>query len=130
MERRAINPWNWQAHFGFVQANEVREAQRILIISGQTAIDGNGHVVAARDMAGQVRVALDNLETVLQEADMSLQNLVRLTFYTVDMDRFLAEASEVLASRLAEVEYAASYLGITRLAFPDLLVEIEATAIA
>jgi enamine deaminase RidA (YjgF/YER057c/UK114 family) len=130
MDRRAINPWNWQAQFGFVQANEVREAQRILIISGQTAIDGNGHVVAARDMAGQVRVALDNLETVLQEADMSLQNLVRLTFYTVDMDRFLAEASEVLASRLAEVEYAASYLGITRLAFPDLLVEIEATAIA
>ncbi len=130
MERRAVNPWNWQAQFGFVQANEVRAAQRILIISGQTAIDGNGHPVVAADMAGQTRVALDNLETVLEEAGMGFQNLVRLTFYTVDMDQFLIEASEVLASRLAEVEYATSYLGVTRLAFPDLLIEIEATAIA
>jgi enamine deaminase RidA (YjgF/YER057c/UK114 family) len=130
MERRAINPWTWQQQFGFVQANEVRQPQRILFVSGQTSLDAAASVAAVGDMRGQVVAALDNLETVLRQAEMSFANLVRLTFYATDMDRFLAEAPEVLAQRLAGVEYATTYLGVTRLAMPDLLIEIEATAVA
>jgi enamine deaminase RidA (YjgF/YER057c/UK114 family) len=130
MERRAVNPWTWQDQFGFVQANEVRRPERMLIVSGQTSLDANANVVASGDMRGQVEAALDNLETVLQQADMSFANLVRVTFYATDMDRFLAEAPEVLARRLAGVQYATTYVGVVRLAFPDLLVEIEATAVA
>jgi enamine deaminase RidA (YjgF/YER057c/UK114 family) len=130
MERRHINPWTWQDQFGFVQANELRNAERILVISGQTAIDGNGNVLSAGDMAGQVTACLDNLETVLRQSGMSVENLVRAIFYTTDMDRFLAEAHEALGTRLANVRYATTYLGVSRLAFPELLVEIEATAMA
>jgi enamine deaminase RidA (YjgF/YER057c/UK114 family) len=130
MERRAVNPWTWQQQFGFVQANEVRQPQRVLFVSGQTSLDAEANVAAVGDMRGQVVAALDNLETVLQQAEMSFANLVRLNFYATDMDRFLAEAPEVLAQRLAGVEYATTYLGVTRLAMPDLLIEIEATAFA
>ena len=42
MERRIINPWTWQDAFGFVQANEVRGVQRVLICSGQTSMDAGG----------------------------------------------------------------------------------------
>ncbi len=129
MERRAVNPWTWQQQFGFVQANEIRQPQRLLVISGQTSLDADANVTAVGDMRGQVEAALDNLETVLQQADMSLANLVRVNFYSTDMDRFLEESHEVLAQRLAGVEYVTTYLGVARLVLPDLLVELEATAV-
>jgi 2-iminobutanoate/2-iminopropanoate deaminase len=37
MERTVINPWTWQDQYGFVQANEVRGAQRVLYCAGQAA---------------------------------------------------------------------------------------------
>ena len=36
-DRRVINPWSWQDQFNFVQANEVRDMQRMLICAGQTS---------------------------------------------------------------------------------------------
>jgi hypothetical protein len=41
MRRRAINPWTWQDAFGYVQANEISGAQRVLICSGQLATEGS-----------------------------------------------------------------------------------------
>ena len=130
MERRIINPWTWQDQFGFVQANEVIGAQRYLICSGQTSVDADGNPVHAGDMAGQLNQALDNLETVLREAGLNLSNVVRLNIYTTDVDRFF-EAYEAAARRLAEsgCRFASTLLGVQRLAFPELLVEIEATAV-
>ena len=62
MERRVINPWTWQDQLGFVQANELKGAQRVLLCSGQTSVDDDGNPVNPSDMAGQVNKALDNLE--------------------------------------------------------------------
>ena len=39
MDRRVINPWTWQDQFGFVQANEVSNGQRVLFCAGQTSVD-------------------------------------------------------------------------------------------
>ena len=85
----------------------------------------------AGDMRAQVSLALDNLETVLEQAGLNLSNVMRLTYYTTDVDRFL-EASDVLGSRLAKFgcKPAATLLGVVRLATPDTLVEFEATAVA
>jgi enamine deaminase RidA (YjgF/YER057c/UK114 family) len=76
-------------------------------------------------------LSIDNLEAVLGEAGMSLANLVRLNIYTTDVD-LLFQHYGVLASRLgaAGVAPAATLLGVTRLAIPTLMVEIEGTAVA
>jgi enamine deaminase RidA (YjgF/YER057c/UK114 family) len=129
MERRAINPWKWQDNFGFVQANEVTGAQRTLICSGQTSVDENGTPVHAGDMAAQVNQALDNLETVLKAAGMKLENVVKTTVYTTDMDAFIG-ASMANQARTASTKFASTLIGVTRLAFPALMVEIEAIAVA
>jgi enamine deaminase RidA (YjgF/YER057c/UK114 family) len=131
MERRIINPWTWQDNFGFVQGHEVTGGQRVLYCAGQTSTDADGRTVHADDMAGQLRKALDNLETVLEQAGMELSNVVRLNMYTTDVDRFLA-AFHVAIERFNEkgCRPAATLLGVTRLAFSDLLLEIEATAVA
>ena len=65
MERRAVNPWTWQDQFAFVQANEVRGAERVLLVAGQASVDGEGRPLHPGDMRAQLGQALDNLETVL-----------------------------------------------------------------
>ena len=130
MDRRVINPWTWQDQFGFVQANDVSGVQRTLICSGQASVDADGNAAHAGDMAGQINQALDNLETVLREAGFKISDVMRLNYYTTDVDGFL-EAAEVAGRRLGEsgCRAASTLLGVTRLAYPELLVEIEATAV-
>ena len=131
MERRVINPWTWQEQFGFVQANEVSGVQRTLVCSGQTSVDADGTPTHAGDMAAQVSGALDNLETTLSQAGFKLADVVRLNYYTTDVDAFF-ETAPTWGQRLAEAgcRPASTLLGVSRLAFPELLVEIEATAMA
>jgi len=131
MERNAINPWTWSVAFGFNQGELVDGGTRVLFCAGQTSVDGNGAPQHPDDMAAQLALAADNVEAVLREAGMSLSNVVRLNFYTTDVDAYLANAS-VLGDRLAAagVAPAGTLLGVARLAFPELMVELEATAVA
>ncbi|MGH3145107.1 MAG: RidA family protein [Rubrobacter sp.] len=131
MERRSVNPWTWQDQAGYVQANEVNGSQRTLYCAGQTSVDDEGSPLHPGDMRAQITQAMDNLEVVLREGGFELSDVVRLNYYTTDLDAFF-EAYDALVSRLAEAgcRPAGTLLGVARLAFPELLVEIEATAVA
>ena len=130
MERRKINPWAWQNEFGFSQAIEVSGGNRVLYCAGQTSVDAKGRPVHVGDMRGQINMAFENLGTVLKAAGFSLGEVVRLNYYTTDVGSLLA-AHEVVAKRLAEADCqpSSTLLGVASLAFPELLVEIEATAV-
>jgi enamine deaminase RidA (YjgF/YER057c/UK114 family) len=131
MERRTVNPWAWQDEYGYVQANEVRGPQRILFCSGQTANDAEGRPLHAGDMRAQITLALDNLETVLRESGFGLADIMRLNIYTTDMDGFF-EHYDALITRLAEAgcRHTGTLLGVSRLAFPEMMIELEATAVS
>ena len=131
MEKKAVNPWTWQDHYGFNQAIEISGQQRTLICSGQTSVDSEGNPVHAGDMAAQIAQALDNLEAVLTKAGMTLKNVVRLNVYTTDMDACLASFG-VMAERLggAGCKQATTLLGVNKLFDPSIMVELEATAAA
>jgi enamine deaminase RidA (YjgF/YER057c/UK114 family) len=64
-------------------------------------------------MGAQLQLALDNLEAVLADADMTLANVVRPNVYTTDVDKLLKHWGSLP----------------TRLAAPPLLVLLEATAV-
>ena len=130
MERRTINPWRWQDDYGFAQAQEVVAGQRVLYCAGQTAMDAEGQPQHAGDMRAQLALALDNLETVLTAAGYSLSDVVRLNYYATDLDQLFAHY-EVVVERLAAVgcQPSGTLLEVSRLAFPELLIEIEATAV-
>lgn len=131
MERTAVNPVSWSAEMGFNQGEVVSGHTRTLYISGQTAMSGDGQPRHDGDMASQLALSLDNLEAVLGGADMSLANLVRLNVYTTNVDALFPHYG-VLASRLgaAGVAPTTTMLGVTRLAIPGQLVELEGTAVA
>jgi enamine deaminase RidA (YjgF/YER057c/UK114 family) len=131
MEKQVVNPWSWQDRAGFVQANAVTGAERVLYCAGQTSVDDEGTPVHAGDMEAQALKALDNLETVLAAAGFELSDVARLNVYVTDVDAYLSAAPSV-SGRLREAgcRQAATLLGVARLALPELLVEIEATAVA
>lgn len=131
VERTAVNPVTWSEEMGFNQGEVVSRHTRTLYISGQTAMSGEGKPQHDGDMAAQLTLSIDNLEAVLGEAGMSLANLVRLNVYTTDVDQ-LFQRYGVLAARLgaAGVAPTSTMLGVTRLAIPGQMVELEGTAVA
>ncbi|MEV8428855.1 RidA family protein [Streptomyces chartreusis] len=131
MERTAVNPVTWSVDLGFNQGELVSGHTRTLYISGQTAMSPDGKPQHDGDIAAQLTLGIDNLEAVLDEAGMSLADLVRLNVYTTDVD-LLFRHYGVLAARLgaAGVAPATTMLGVTRLAIPGQLVELEGTAVA
>ncbi len=131
MERTAVNPVTWSTEWGFNQGEVVAGHTRTLYCSGQTATGPDGEPRHDGDMAAQLALSTDNLEAVLSGAGMSLANLVRLNVHTTDVDLLLRHYG-VLASRLgaAGVAPTTTMLGVTRLAVPGQLVELEGTAVA
>ena len=115
--------------FGFSHA-ALQEGGRTLHLAGQVAWDAQCNVVGEGDVARQVEVALQNLSAVLAEASADAGNLVRLRTYIVDntpeklgivvgaINRFYAGATPAPNT----------VVGVSGLALPDFLVEIEATA--
>jgi enamine deaminase RidA (YjgF/YER057c/UK114 family) len=130
MERTSINPWSWSAKLGFDQAQLVEGHRRELICSGQDSVDADGNPEHPGDMAAQLGLALDNLEAVLAEADMTLANVIRLNAYATDVDELFKHWTS-LTDRFGTSDggFATSVLGVTRLAAPQLLVLLEATAV-
>jgi enamine deaminase RidA (YjgF/YER057c/UK114 family) len=129
MERTAVNPWSWSVKLGFDQAQLVEGHRRELICSGQDAVDANGNSQHPGDMAAQLGLALDNLEAVLADADMTLANVVRLNIYTTDVETLLQHFTSLTERFEGTGErFASTLLGVARLAAPQLLVALEATA--
>lgn len=131
VSRTAINPWPWSLEMGYNQGEVVSGPARTLFCAGQTSMSSAGQPQHIDDMAAQLALSLDNLEAVLREADMTLANLVRLNVYTTDVD-LLFQHYGVLSSRLgaARVAPTTTMLGVSRLAIPVLMVELEGTAVA
>lgn len=129
MQRTPINPWSWSLNLGYNQAEIISNAQRQLICAGQTAVDAEGQPQHLNDMRGQMALALENLEKILAAAEMDLGDITRLGIYVTDVDLAM-QHFDVVAQRLgaANVAPPMTLLGVTRLAVPGLMFEVEASA--
>jgi 2-iminobutanoate/2-iminopropanoate deaminase len=85
MQKTQINPWRWQDIYGFSQAWKVDGARSLILVSGQASISPEGTVMHQGDFRAQVRLTFENLNTTLNEADASLEDIVKLNVYLMDM---------------------------------------------
>jgi enamine deaminase RidA (YjgF/YER057c/UK114 family) len=122
-----INPHSWTIALGFDQAQLIEGHQRLLVCSGQDAVDADGSPQHPGDMAAQLELALDNLEAIVAAADMTLDNVVRLNIYTTDVDELINHHFPKINARFGNSRYATSVLGVTQLP-AQFLVMLEATA--
>lgn len=86
MSPNDVNPWDWSKAFGFSQAVEVSGVTRFLVCSGQTAVGADGSMPEASDMGAQVSQAFDNLRAVLDAAGLNAADVIRINYYTTDVD--------------------------------------------
>ena len=131
MEITTHNPTEWLTHFGRNHAVEGRGGERTLYLSGQTSSDFEGAPLHPGDLVAQFRTAWGELLKALESADMTPANLVRLNIYTLDVPTFM-EAAEQIIPIYAEsgAQICATLLGVRELYHPDILIEIEGTAVA
>ena len=127
MERKPINPSSWSTKLGFDQAELIGGHQRLLVCSGQDAVDADGNPQHPGDMTAQLEMALDNVEQIVAAAGMTLADIVRLNAYTTDVDELFKLFPRV-TNRFGESRFATSVLGVAHLP-AQLLVMMEATAV-
>ncbi|MFI7006635.1 RidA family protein [Streptomyces sp. NPDC050145] len=113
----------------------VGTGSRHVHVSGQIARRPDGTVVAPGDLAGQVAQALRNTATGLAGADATFSDVLRLTFYVTQwtpekIGDFMAGVEAVAGEiGLPTPLPPASLIGVDYLFEPDVLVEVEATAL-
>ena len=125
-----INPPELGTPPGYSQIVDV-SAGRIVFISGQTALDRDGHVVGKNDFAAQAAQVFRNLDVALRASGCTAANLVKLTVFLTDMDnlasyrearnRFFVTVTPPAAPAVTLVE-------VSKLYGPDFMIEIEAIA--
>ena len=83
------------------------------------------------DLVAQFRLAWSNLKDALAAAGMDPTNIVRLNMYTTDVDGFMAAAGQLVPIFAEDgCKPVGTLLGVTRLFEPEIMVELEATAVA
>lgn len=128
MEKRIINPWQWQDERSYVQAVEVKEVTGTLYCAGQAAVKADGQS-SNDDMKTQMLLALQNLEQVISEAGYECKGIVRLNVYTTSSEAFFSYF-DIFRDWIAkhDVKQALTLLEVPRL-FETLKVEFEATVV-
>lgn len=126
MPKQIINPSSMAPPTGYSHA--VKKSGSPVFISGQVALDGAGKLVGEGDVAAQTEQALRNLRTVVEACGGTLEDIVKITIFVTDASYRPAIAA-VRQRFFASGQYPAStYLVVSALAVPSLLVEVEAVA--
>ncbi|MFE6776725.1 RidA family protein [Streptomyces sp. NPDC057702] len=112
----------------------VATGSRLVSVAGQVAWDAEGATVGAGDLAAQVERCYLNVDTALAGVGASFADVVRLRVYVVDwtpdkMALFAAGVARAAATLGITPLPPGTLLGVAALAFPEHLVEVEATAV-
>nr|WP_271576378.1 RidA family protein [Bradyrhizobium sp. CCBAU 11361] len=123
-----LQPSGWPVPKGY--ANGMAAEGRIVVTGGVIGWDAEERL--ADGFVAQVRQALSNIAAILTEAGARPEHLVRLTWYVVDMDEYLANLKEL--GKAYRAIFGAHYpamalLQVVRLVEKAARVEIEATAV-
>ena len=116
----------WEPLAGYARAVQAGEA---VYVSGTTGTDPSGKVLSPGDVRAQTAQAIRNIENALKRLGLGLENVVRTRIFLTQMDRW-EEVASVHKESFGEIHPATSLVGVTRLVDPEMLVEIEADAIA
>ena len=115
----------WEAIVGYSRAVRVGN---MVEVAGTTAVDGQGVIVGAGDAATQTRFILQKIAAALHEAGASMDDVVRTRMFVTDITQWEA-IGRAHGEVFGDIRPAASMYQIVALIEPELLVEIEATAI-
>ena len=109
----------------FSHIGEIGPNARVFHLAGQTGTGPDGTI--GEDIEEQVRLVYRNIKTVLTECGMGFENLAKITVYLTSPD-FVEIHRAIQKEALEGIVPASTLLIVSRLARPQLLVEVEAVA--
>jgi len=125
-----LNPPSVSSPKGYSHAVQVDLGTcRMLIISGQVAIDSKGNLVGKGDFAKQSEQAFQNIKNIVENAGGTMDNVVKLGFYILDVNQIQTLRSVRDKFINTKSPPASTLVQVSKLFRDDVLVEIEATAI-
>jgi enamine deaminase RidA (YjgF/YER057c/UK114 family) len=127
-DHQTLLPPGWPRPSGY--ANGIAAQGRMVFTGGLIGWDSSGTLVS-RDIAGQFRQLLQNILAVLAEAGAGPEHLVRMTWYILDREEYLANLKDLGAiyrEVIGKVYPAMAVVEVRGLIEPGARLEIEATA--
>lgn len=112
----------------YSQAIKVTGAETILFISGQVDYDAKGAVGHPGDIAAQARAVYTALKAQVEAAGGTMASIVKINTYLVDV-RHRTEVAAVREEFFGKKTPASTLVGVTALAMPGWLIEVEAIAV-
>lgn len=106
---------------------EIAPGARTLYVAGQ--VGWNADKSVPEGITAQTELLFSNLQAVLRSASMDLSNIVKMTIFLVNPFDFLG-FGEVRVGIMGDVRPASTLVYVKQLIRPELLVEIEVTAVA
>ena len=131
-ERTTINPQGVPAPIGAYSAVVQANCSRVAYLAGQVALNAEGELVGAGDVAAQTKQVFQNLGAALEGIGASFSDVLEFTSYLVGREAvqpFIAARSEIFPTLFPNGDYPANtLLVISGLVREDLLVEVKAIA--
>ena len=114
----------WEDKVGYSRAVKVDD---VIEISGTTAVNGS-EVVAVGNPYAQTKFIIEKFSSILEEAGSSLKDIVRVRIYVCDISDW-EKVGKAFYEFFKDIKPAATMIEVNSLIDPQLLVEMEATAI-
>jgi enamine deaminase RidA (YjgF/YER057c/UK114 family) len=115
----------WEPRVGYARAVQAGD---VVYVSGTTGTDPSGKVLSPGDAYAQTVQAIRNIESALQRLGLGLEHVVQTRIYVTQIDNW-QDVAKAHSESFGEIHPATSIIGIARLIDPEMLVEIEATAV-
>ncbi len=104
------------------------EGKRLIVVSGQLAWDKNGAVVGKSDMRTQFRQVCENIKEALAASGATWSDVIKTNTYVTNMDEFF-KCTDIRQEYFGPGNPTSTTIEVTRLAHPDMWIEIEAMAV-
>jgi enamine deaminase RidA (YjgF/YER057c/UK114 family) len=124
--RELINPGELHPAPGFSHI-AVAKGRRIVFLAGQVALGQDFSIIGENDLGAQTEAAMRNLKCALDAVGATFEDVVRRTIYTTEPTEFQTITEAIEKVQASSEHPAQTIAGVTGLALPGLLIEIEAT---
>lgn len=125
-----VNPSTVSIPKGYSHAAEIDLGTcKMLIISGQVAIDSKGNLVGKGDFNKQAEQVFQNIKNIVESGGGNMNNIVKLGFYVLDVNQ--APTLRLIRDKFVNIKRppASTLVQVSKLFRDDILIEVEATAI-
>lgn len=125
-----INPSTVYTPYNNVYTQVIKAVGKVHVhVAGTVSLDVDRNLVGEGDMGIQVQTTFENLRLSLEAVDATPADVVRINIFTLDVDQFLQQGIVHMEAFFGSTPPTSTLVGVTRLADPRYLVEIECDAV-